>query len=74
MINHLVEYNRYKKTKKIFQYDLDGNLIGMYCNANEANRKTGVCARNILQVANKTSFNNKGDYRKQAGGYVWKFD
>ena len=46
----------------------------MYCNAMEASRNTGVCGRNILQVANKEPYNSKGSVRKQAGGYVWKFE
>lgn len=41
--------------------------------ATEASRVTGVCARNILQVADKEPFNSKGSVRKQAGGYIWKF-
>lgn len=35
---------------------------------------TGICQRNILQVANKEPYNSKGSIRKQAGGYVWKFE
>ena len=38
----------------------------------EASYLTGVCQRNIMQVCNKTEF-LKGRYRKQAGGYIWKF-
>lgn len=38
----------------------------------EASYLTDVCQRNILQVCNKTEF-LKGRYRKQAGGYIWKF-
>ena len=34
----------------------------------------GICGRNILQVANKEPYNSKGSVRKQAGGYVWKFE
>jgi len=33
---------------------------------------TGVCGRNILQVANETEYRH-GMKRSQAGGYVWKF-
>lgn len=58
---------------KICQYSLDGKFINSYFNAAEAHNKTGVCSRNILQVANKEPFNNKGGIRKQAGGYIWKF-
>lgn len=57
-------------------YDLtcNGEFINSYCNAMEASRNTGVCGRNILQVANKEPYNSKGSVRKQAGGYVWKFE
>lgn len=59
---------------KIIQYSLDGEYINKFDNACEASRATGVCGRNILQVANKTPFNKKGGIRKQAGGYIWKFE
>lgn len=64
---------RFKKGK-IIQYSLNGEFINSYCNAMEASRNTGVCGRNILQVANKEPYNSKGSVRKQAGGYVWKFE
>lgn len=59
---------------KILQYSLDGEYINRFDNACEASRTTGVCGRNILQVANKTPFNNKGGTRKQAGGFIWRFE
>lgn len=59
--------------KHILQYTTDGFFIAEYVNANIAGKFTGVCSRNILQVANKEPFNNNGGIRKQAGGYVWKF-
>lgn len=59
---------------KICQYSLDGKYLASYHNATEAGRATGVCARNILQVARKTPFNKNGDFRKQAGGYIWKYE
>jgi hypothetical protein len=36
--------------------------------------ETGICARNILQVANKTPYNTKGKTRSMAGGYIWVFE
>lgn len=73
--------DRRKKTKdnyflkgKILQLDLNGKVINAFCNAKDAQRKTGVCSRNILQVANKTPYNKKGNFRKQAGGYIWKYE
>jgi hypothetical protein len=51
--------------------DLDGNFIAQYDNAAEASRATGICARNIKQVAGKEEF-SKGYVRKQAGGFIWE--
>lgn len=72
-INAIIHYNKYVKTKKIIQCDLSGNYIATYANGKEASLATGVCQRNILQVANKEPYNKKGKVRKQAGGYIWKF-
>lgn len=67
--------NNHKFQKgKILQYTLNGELVGKYYNSMDAYRETGVCQRNILQVANKEPFNSKGSVRKQAGGFVWKFE
>ena len=33
---------------------------------------SGVCARNIRQVASKEPYNKKGSVRKQAGGFIWE--
>lgn len=64
-------YNKYVKTIPIFQYSLDGTFIAEYPNGHEAHIATGVCQRNILQVAHKTEY-KPGKIRKQAGGYIWK--
>lgn len=69
----MVCYNKYVRPKPIMQFDLKGNYINTYNNAVEAYKATGVCARNIIQVANKEAFNKKGNYRKQAGGYIWQY-
>lgn len=61
------------KPRKIEQYTLKGVFLNSYNNAKDAERKTGVCSRNILQVASKDPYNDKGSIRKQAGGYIWKF-
>lgn len=66
-------YNKYVRPKTIQQYSLDGFLLAEYVNAEIASRMSGVCRRNILQVASKQPFNSKGSVRKQAGGYVWKY-
>lgn len=64
-------YNKYVRPQKIIQKDLQGNFIAMYENAAEASKATGVCQRNILQVAMKTP-TEKGYLRKTAGGYKWE--
>lgn len=66
------ERNKYSQ-RHIRQYTLDGFFIAKFANSVIAENMTGVCKRNILQVANKEPFNNKGGIRKQAGGYIWKF-
>lgn len=71
-IKGMVNYNKFIKPKKIEQYDLDGNYIATYNSATDASLITGVCSRNISQVANKEPYNDKGSVRKQAGGYIWK--
>ena len=66
------DYNRYKKTKKVQQYSPEGILLAEYVNGEVASRMTGICQRNILQVASKAEY-RPGKTRSQAGGYVWKF-
>lgn len=73
VIQGLNDYNRYTKTRKVQQFTLDGIFLAEYVNGEVASRMTGICQRNILQVASKTPFNSKGNVRKQAGGYIWKF-
>lgn len=65
------------KTKKyhgfmIEQYSLDGEFISEFHTAKEASIATGVCSRNISQVAGKDEY-KPGKFRKQAGGYIWKY-
>lgn len=73
ILDGMIKYNKYVKTKKISQFDLNGNFIKTYLNGKDASDATGVCQRNILQVANKEPFNKKGNIRKQAGGFIWRF-
>jgi hypothetical protein len=72
-INAMIYYNQHVRPKKILQCDMQGNVIAKFDNSKEASVTTGVCQRNILQVASKETFNKKGGIRKQAGGYIWKF-
>lgn len=73
MINHLIKYNKYVKTKSMVQFSKDGDFMAIYPNAEMAGTITGVCPRNILQVASKNPFNSKGMIRKTAGGYKWLY-
>ena len=70
----MVNYNKYIKPKPILQITKDGKVIGRFNNSIEASLATGICARNIHQVASKTPFNKKGGIRKQAGGYIWMYE
>lgn len=47
----------------IFAIGNDGNTVGWFASSNDAERKTGICARNIISVLNGK--------RKTAGGYKW---
>lgn len=73
MLYGMINYNRNIKPKKILQYDLEGNFIARHINSKEASDNTGVCARNILQVANLDEY-KPGKIRSQAGGYIWRFE
>lgn len=55
----------------IIQLSLAGRFISMFSNAKEASRQTGVCARNISQVARGTEY-KPGKVRSQAGGFKWE--
>ena len=72
MLKGMNNYNKLVRPKPILQYTLTGKLLASYINGFEASVATGVCQRNILQVANKEEY-KPGFTRKQAGGYVWKF-
>ena len=66
-INHGTRNKRVSKklSKKINQYDLNGNLINTFYGINEAERKTGIFNQSIGQYA-------LGKY-KTAGGFIWKY-
>jgi hypothetical protein len=55
----------------ILQFTSDGEFVSSYANAVEAGKATGICHRNISQVANKEEY-KPGKVRKQAGGFVFK--
>lgn len=52
-------------SRKVAQYDLDGNIIAEFGTMKEAGEKTGVSFKNISKAAR--------GHRKTAGGYIWKF-
>lgn len=66
-IEKMVNFNKHIRPKPIIQMDMTGKVLAEFETATMASRQTGVCARNILQVA------NKAPYRKSAGGYLWAF-
>lgn len=69
--NVMSGFNKYNKNKfankygKLYQYDKNKNLVGIYNNPKEAHEITGVCIRNILQCINHEP------KRKTAGGFIW---
>ena len=65
-------YNKYERTRRIRQYTPDGQFIAEYVNGAVASHYTGICHRNILQVASKSEY-KPGKVRKQAGGFVWRY-
>jgi hypothetical protein len=72
MLSGINHYNKFVRPKPVQQLSLSGNILAEFPTAKEAQRATGVCRRNILQVANKTEY-KPGMMRKQAGGFVWRF-
>lgn len=72
--NILKGINNYNQNKivPILQYDLNNVFIEEHESGIKASKKTGVCERNIYQVASKTEY-KKGLTRKQAGGFIWKY-
>lgn len=73
MLDGMNNYNKYVRPRHIRQYTKDGIFLAEYANGEIASRMTGICQRNILQVASKETYGKNGNIRKQAGGYVWKF-
>lgn len=74
-LNGMILYNKTYRPKPVAQISkTSGEVIAIFPTASFAHKKTGICARNILQVANRTPFNKKGQIRKTAGGYIWRFE
>lgn len=72
-LDGMILYNKYGKTEPILQISKHGEVLHWFPSGAEASRITGVCARNIMQVANHTPF-KPGHLRKTAGGFVWRFE
>lgn len=71
MTRGILEYNTLTKVRAVAQYTLDGNLVATYSSIKDAALATGICVRNIAQVANGEEY-KPGKVRKQAGGFNWK--
>ncbi len=69
----MIYYNQHKKAIPVVQLSINGSVLSRFDNCKEASIATGVCARNIHQVASMTEY-KPGKIRSQAGGYVWKFE
>jgi len=64
----LSNINNPLKSKKINQFDLDGNFINTYPSANEIERQTGFHATSIIRCC-------KGHYNvKTCKGFIWKYE
>ena len=55
-----------KRTKKVCQYSLEGDLMATFNSIAEASRITGVNKTSIAKVCRGS--------RKKAGNFLWKFD
>lgn len=61
-------YNSECSSKKVYQYDLDGNFIKEFPSASEAERTLGIDGNSITQVCRKIR-----PFVKSAGGYQWSY-
>jgi hypothetical protein len=64
-------YNQETRPSPVMQFNLDGVFVAEFKNCAEASIATGICRRNINQVASKAEY-KPGKIRKQAGGFIWK--
>lgn len=65
-------YNKFIRPCPVLQVSISGKIISKFNNCKEAGKITGICARNIHQVASKTEY-KPGLIRSQAGGFKWRF-
>lgn len=55
-------------SKKVYQFDLDGNFIQEWKSSSEASRVLGISGGHIREMANGS------DLRKKVGGFIWKYE
>lgn len=72
MIRGMTNYNQNVRPKTILQIGSNGNVLAEFKNSKEAEKSTGVCHRNILQVASQDEY-KPGLTRSQAGGFGWEY-
>jgi len=68
-LNGMLRYNR-EKGSGVIQLSLSGEHVETFESIKEASEMTGVCARNIHQVATMQEY-SPGKCRRQAGGFKW---
>ena len=73
MLDGMIWHNKHVRAKPVYQFTKKMEFVRQYPSAAEASRETGVCSRNILQVASHACF-KVGHERKTAGGYIWRFE
>lgn len=56
-------------SKKVYQFDLEGNLINSYESVSEAARQTGFSKEGINHAANPNRIENKS-----SNGYLWSYN
>lgn len=71
-LNGMIQWNRVLRPKRVLQREFSGKILRVFLNCKEAAKETGVCSRNIHQVASRTEY-KPGFIRSQAGGFVWEF-
>lgn len=70
MMRGVMKWNKIDKVRAVLQIDKSGKVIGEFSSCTEAGNETGVCTRNIHQVASKTEY-KPNLTRSQAGGFKW---
>src|SRR5688572_4474169 len=64
-INNIEKFIPHKKINEVLQYDLEGNFIREWLNANDAYKELGINGSNILKVC-------RGE-RESTCGFIWKY-